>query len=314
MARGTGRVTNRATYFIEGYINKLGDLLSYIFEVPGCAVFDMFSWIGAKVGVSFPFLWLGSVAKSLLCFFAIVVKIPFGIAGGIVSGVIKIVLGLFSFAWTMVLEGIQDVLSPVVGAFILLVAKLIALVQTIFYLQDFERRITINEEMKLNKVFAHSMSLYNVRIIEGRAGLYGLNSRAFTLGNTIYLKTKSFSIDLLIHETVHAWQYQKSGCRYASDAIIAQWFVEGAYDWEMGIKVRGKQAWIYLNEEAQAEFMQDLWKRGKLCDKDNRILKVGDGCYFDADEKKTFGKFSIWFNDYSRFAASAVNQLQKRWP
>ncbi len=298
---------------MEIFLNKLGDLISYIFEVSGCALFDMFKWLGDRVGVLFPFLWLGSVVKGLLCLIAVVVKIPFGIAGGIVSGTIKIVGGLFSFTWLVVLEAIQDVLSPVFGSFIMLLGKLIALVQTIFCVQGFERRLTDIESKQLKKVFARSIHLFAIRVIDGPAGLFGISARAFTLGNTIYLKAKSFPIDLLIHETTHVWQYQKMACRYASDAIIAQWFVDDAYNWEMEINTRGKKAWPHMNEEAQAKFMQDLWKSGTLCDNENRIRKVGDGAYFDADDKKTFGKFNLRFNDYSHFATDAVSQLKKRW-
>lgn len=298
---------------MERFLNKLGDLISYVFEVSGCELFDMFKWLGDRVGVHFSFLWLGSVLKGLLCLFAIAIKIPFGIAGGILLGAIKIVVGLFSFAWLFVVEGIQDVLSPIFGAIILLLGKLIALLQTILHLQGFERRLTDVEIEQLKKVFALSIQSFSARVIEDRAGLFGVSSRAFTLGNTIYLKTKSFSIDLLIHETIHVWQYQKMGCRYASDAIIAQWFVDNAYDWETEINTRGKKAWVYLNEESQAEFMQDLWKRGKLCDNENRTLKTGNGAFFEADDKNTIGKFNCLFNDYSNFAAVAVSQLQKRW-
>lgn len=310
---GTREGTKRIAYFFEGYINALGDVLGYVFEVSGYGLFDMFSWLGDKVSFRFPFLWLGSVVKGLLCLVSIGVKIPFGIAGGIVSGAMKTVVGLFWFDWLVLLDAIQDILSPIFGAIILFLGKLIALVQAVFYLQGFERRLIDVEIEQLKKVFAPSIQLFAIRVIDGSAGLFVVSPRAFTLGNTIYLKSKSYSIDLLIHETTHAWQYQKMGCRYASDAIIAQWFVDDAYNWKMEINTRGKKAWIDMNKEAQAEFIQDLWKWGKLCDNENNIIKVDDGAYFEADDKKTFGKFILGLNDYSCFSANAVRQLQKRW-
>jgi len=40
----------------------------------------------------------------------------------------------------------------------------------------------------LRRVFYNSLAPYNIRLIEGWSGAFGINDRAFTLANTIYLK------------------------------------------------------------------------------------------------------------------------------
>ncbi|WP_430934296.1 hypothetical protein [Saccharicrinis sp. 156] len=303
----------KIAYATESLINDIGDFISYVFEFPGCAFFDAMKWISDIIGFLFPLLWLGSIVKGLMSLLAVLVKIPFGIIGGILAGVIRILAGIFTFHWPLFANGFLDIISPVLGLVIIVLGKVIAIVQTVFYIQDFERPLSKVEKMELRKIFKHSMSLYTLRVITGHSGVFGVSPRAFTLGNTIYLKTNSFFIDLLVHESTHVWQYQQTGCRYASDAVMAQWFADDAYNWEKEIKLRDKRLWTEMNKEAQAEFFQDLWKIGKLCDDENRILKAGGGAYFEANEQTTFGKFNIWFNDYTEIAQEATRTVQSRW-
>lgn len=162
-------------------------------------------------------------------------------------------------------------------------------------------------------VIKDSLYYYVIRIIEGHSGLFGINPRAFTLGNTIYLKTNTFPIDLLVHESIHAWQYQQTGNRYASDALTAQWFVRDAYNWEREINVLNKNVWAEFNNEAQAEFIQDLWKRGELRDSLGTIILKGNGSFFNADEKLSFGHFKVNSMDYTSIAIEAVKTIRKEW-
>ena len=97
----------------------------------------------------------------------------------------------------------------------------------------------------LAKVFGGSVALYNVRIVEGRSGVFGANQRPFTLGNTIYMKRTEPArfADMLVHEVVHVWQYQHLGPRYTADlGAQARYGEEGRAPshWEAGL-ARGGQ-------------------------------------------------------------------------
>ena len=135
--------------------------------------------------------------------------------------------------------------------------------------------------------------MYNVRLIEGWSGIYGVNDRAFTLGNTIYLKNHNPSKepDLPVHECLHVWQYQNTGAPYISEAIAAQWFVEDSYKWEKEIK-RGKNQWVEFNKEAQAQFFQDIYTDGELDvagDPPSHLER--NGVFYDADGNTKIGTF-----------------------
>lgn len=67
------------------------------------------------------------------------------------------------------------------------------------------------------------MALYNIRIVEGRAG-FGLSDRPFCVGNTIYLKGRDTAArpELLVHEVCHVRQFPNRGARHATDALVAQ--------------------------------------------------------------------------------------------
>lgn len=298
---------------VEDFVNDVGDAVGDAIEAVGDAINDGLNWIGEKLGFKAPFSWLGGIIKGVFSFVGAVIKGVFGIVGGILSGVIKIVGGLFTGQWSLMLEGLWDIFSPIIGSIIVIVAKLISLVQSIFYLQGFERPLTDKEKSELKRVFKDSLNYYVIRIIEGHAGIFGINSRAFTLGNTIYMKKKSFPIDLLVHESTHVWQYQQTGNRYASDALAAQWFVPDEYSWEREINTRNKDDWSDFNNEAQAQLLQDIWINGELHDSGGTMLNKGNGCFYDSDNKKAFGHFEIDGGNYTDIADDAVKTVRNEW-
>ena len=276
---------------IEDFVNDVGDAAGNAVEAAGNGIKDFLNWVGGKVGGKPIFSWLGGAIKGVFSVVGAGIKGVLGIAGGILGGGIKVVGGILTGRGSLILEGLWDIGSPTLGMIIVVSGKVVSMLQSIFYLQGFERPLTDHEKLQLERVFKDSLNYYVIRIIEGHAGLFGLSSRAFTLGNTLYMKTKTFPIDLLVHETTHVWQYQQTGDRYASDALTAQWFVSDAYDWEKEITVRSKVQWTEFNNEAQAEFFEDLWKSGVLRDSSGATLQAGDGAFFDADAKDNFGRF-----------------------
>lgn len=223
---------------VEERIQAAGDAVADLIETAGNAVHD----------ATVP--WPGGIVPGVTNLAGAVVKGLFGVAGAAAGGVLKIVTGRPR-------AGAIDIGSSIAGALIVFGGTLLALVQRVFFLQNGETRLTSEEAARLREVFGDSLSLYNIRVIRGRGGIFDLSGRAFTLGNTIYMKRETRP-SVLVHECVHVWQYQNLGPRYAADALAAQ-LVHGmsAYDWreEEG---RGHATWRELNREAQAEHIEDV--------------------------------------------------------
>lgn len=151
--------------------------------------------------------------------------------------------------------------ASIAGTVILVLGTLVSLIQRLLFLQNQPRSLNQTEEDLLRGVFGDSMVLDNIRIIEGRSGLFGINLRAFVLGNTIYMKRHT-TPQVLVHECVHVWQYQHLGPRYAADALGAQLLLgNSAYDWKAEL-ARGKSDWRDFNKEAQAQMIQEIWMQG----------------------------------------------------
>ena len=298
---------------VEDFVNDVGDAIGNAVEAVGDAINDGLNWLGEQIGLTPPFSWLGGVIKGIFAIASAVIKAVFGIIGGLVGGLIKIIGGLITLQGNVMLEGLWDIVSPIIGSVIVILGKIIAWVQSILFLQGFERPLTEWEITQLKRVFRDTLNYYVIRLIESHSGLFGLNPRAFTLGNTIYMKRKNFGIDLLVHETTHVWQYQQTGNRYASDALAAQWFVSNAYSWQKEVDERGKTDWRDFNNEAQAAFLQDVWLDGELRDDAGTTLDSGDGVFYDADSQKTFGHFAVDGKDYTSIANQAVKTVRTEW-
>lgn len=285
---------------VETGVNAVEEVVTDVVETVGNGIEDGISAVGDVLGgipviggiLEGVFDWAGSVISGVFDFVGAVVKGVFGIIGGVIAGVIRIVGGILSLDGGLIVKGLLDIVSGVAGAIILIVGKAISLVQTVFLLQKPERRLTREERALLKRVFRESVALYNVRLIEGWAGIYSVNSRPFTLGNTIYLKdhVTSAEPELLVHEVTHVWQYQNTGARYASDAIGAQWFVDNAYSWEDEI-ARGNDDWVEFNLEAEAAFLEDIYTDGDLIT--GSVVEHGNGRFYDADGKKSIGRFNF---------------------
>lgn len=298
---------------VERFVNKVGNGIGNAVEAVGDGINDALIWVGDRIGVKPLFAWLGGLFKGGFALVCSGVKGVFGFVACLVGGVIKIAGGLLTWQISLLQEGALDILSTVFGVIVVIAGKLVSLFQSIVYLQDFERPLTAREKAQLQTVFRDTLNYYVVRIVEGHSGLFGVNNRPFTLGNTIYMKRKTFPTDLLVHETTHVWQYQQTGIRYASDALLAQWFVDDAYNWQKEINARHKRDWTRFNNEAQAEFLQDLWKYGELRDGSGATLQTGNGSAFAADWSTQFGHFEMSRNDYTSIAREAVKTVRKKW-
>ncbi len=165
-------------------------------------------------------------------------------------------------------------------------AKCFSAIQRLFGLEPEGRRLTAPEKEELDKVFAGTVDLSQVLIKEGKIGAMGMSGRAFTLCNTIYIPgtdgagygasgTEGY-LQLLVHETVHVWQYQNGGTDYITGSLKEQfkgwWSGKGmgdAYRFERGIR-EGKP-WEHLNPEQQARLIEDSYASGMFKNENARL-------------------------------------------
>jgi hypothetical protein len=86
------------------------------------------------------------------------------------------------------------------------------------------------------------------------------NDRPFTLGNTIYLKDDR-SLQTLVHEMGHVWQFQNGGSEYALNSLFTQAKdgVQATYDWRHDVP---QTAWEDLGAEKQAALLDAAFGAG----------------------------------------------------
>ena len=295
------------------YLTVAGELLARGIETSGCSLFDTCCSIGNKLKLKPLSLWLGSLLKNSLSIVSSIFKSLFEITAGVLSGTITLILTLISWEFSNLRIALSDFVFPTAGAIVVIIGKILSTFQTLLFLQSYERPLSDDEKSQLKNVFHSSVNLHLIRIIEGQSGLFDLSPRAFTLGNTIYLKTSEYHTDLLVHETTHTWQYQHLGNRYTMDALTSQWLVDDAYNWFKEIDIRNKTDWRDFNLEAQAEFLEDIWKHGRLVDKDGRTIEYDKGSFYKANNQNSFGLFEAYGKNLTDLAQNTISQIRKRW-
>ncbi len=297
---------------VQDAANAIGEFASDLFETVGKAVEDATSFAHNAPALGGALAWLGGVVAHTLDIVGASIKGLLGLFGGVLGGIIRMLGGVVSLNGRYVRAGLTDIGSSFAGGIIVVIGKVASLVQSIILVEARERKLTPQEVRLLRKVFRNSIAYYNVRLVEGRAGLFGLNPRPFALGNTIYLKDRSVSRepDLLVHECTHIWQYQKIGARYTSDALGAQFLIEDAYNWEKEVG-RGKDLWARFNPEAQASFLQDAYVWGEII-KDGTVVARGGGVFYDADGESTVGRLIVRAVDHTARADTALAVVRRR--
>ncbi len=314
-SRKAGRMIDSAAGSVQVAMDTAGDFLADLPETAGSGVHAGCNALGSSlktIPLAVVFLrWLGGVVAGLGNLAGALIKATMGILSGLLSGLLRIPGGVFLLNTELFRKGLLDIFSPLAGAVILTLGTFWALVQQVFFLQNFARSLTPEERQALQSVFRGSLALYNIRLIEGRCGLFGINKRAFTLGNTVYFKGKvtSRQCDLLVHECVHVWQYQHCGPRYTAEALGAQWILPNAYDWETELR-RGNLQWQDFNREAQAKLVNDIWSHGSLTLNGNTLH--GYGCFFTCDDQAEIpAAFRYSGRDYTALAFQAINTVRR---
>ncbi len=312
-----GDTLDDAANATEDGLNAAGEAISDVLEAAGNGVEDLLNIaagvpvLGAVIG------WVGAVVSGVLDVVGSAVKGVCDIVGGVLGGVIHIVGGILSFSGSRIVTGVGDIFSGIFGSVGVFLGQVGGVVGAVLFVKG--RRLTKDEEALLKTVFHSSVAYYNVRLVEGWAGIYSLSSRAFTLGNTIYLKDHDPSAEpqLLVHECTHVWMYQNRGSRYLTDAGYAIATIDDQYDWEAEI-ADGRDRWVDWNPEAQAEFLgnsdgpqlHDVFTGGALYRGTSFWLGSGNGCFYRADEVDTHGRFLVGNADHTQRANNALKVIR----
>lgn len=188
-----------------------------------------------------------------------------GMAHSVVEGVSTIGGGLQSILSGRPLQGlreigaglVQTVVQTPVDALLLGAGSVLSAGQILLGVEGKGRGLTDAERAHLRRIYGDAIDYDQVRVVEGKSGLFGLNDRPFVHGNTIYMKDVR-SLDILTHEMHHVWQFQNGGPDYMSEALWSQQFGKG-YDWEQSVP---GTPWAKLEPEQQAELIEVASRQG----------------------------------------------------
>lgn len=317
-------VVDTVATVVEDVVETAGDAVTDIVETAGNAAQDGLNAAGRRLlqipgpggFVRGALAWLGGIIAGVTNLFGASIKGLCGIVAGVLAGLVRIVGGLLLLNLNLIVKGFIDIGAAIAGAVILIAGTLWSLIQRTFFLQSNERSLTKEERTLLRNVFVDSLSLYNIRLIEGWSGLFGINNRAFTLGNTIYMKGNDARQvpDILVHECVHVWQYQNVGSRYTMDALGAQArYGSDAHNWEDELE-RGNSDWNDFNKEAQAQLMQNIWTEGSSTF--NGVTTSGAGSFFTLNTQANSDNRTVEFifqgTDHTDLAIAAIKSLRGR--
>ncbi|MBC6460432.1 hypothetical protein [Actinomadura sp. HBU206391] len=292
LGRRGSHVSDAMADAAEAAVHAVGEFASDVIETAGTALRNGLEMSGGRlahlpiIGPKIRFLlhWLATVTSTAFDLVGTALKAVFDLVGGVGGGAIRLagggIGGLAARDGRTFVKGIGDGVSSLAGALLVILAKTVAFVQAVLFMQLGERALTEAERSLLQQVFRGSVALYNVRVVQGFAGLFSVNVRPFALGNTIYMKHVDLAADpdALVHECTHVWQFQRVGTRYTTDALWAQARVADTYSWEAEL-ARDHLRWQDFNKEAQAAFLEKVWRWGAL----SRESMTGSGVFYKDD-------------------------------
>lgn len=285
-------VANTVANVVSTVVSKASDAVADVVTTAGNAFADGLTGLGTKLPFGGKALkWFGGVVSGLTTSAASLIKGVGSIVGGLLSGLLKIAAGIVTLSGPEVLEGLGNIASGFVGAAIVLAGAGLAFTQQVFGIGQ-PRPLTAHERDLIKLVFRSSIATYNVRVVEGKTGLFGLSPRGFTLGDVIYMKHDSAmaSPSVFVHECVHVWQSQHVGSRYAAEAVYAQTLGDG-YDWEQ--EASEGRVWDDFQREPQAQMIQEVFVHGGAV-----RVGAGHGRFFAQDDEslRFFNKRVDWTN------------------
>lgn len=314
--------------------NAVGEAVSDLVETVGTVGRDALDRAGiaagrvpgAGTGLRGLVHWLATVVSAAGDMVATLLKVVVELVVAAVVAVLRLVagaahpLGRRAAGRRTFVQGAGEVASSLVGPVVVTAGKGLALVQAVLWGQRGERPLTADEHSRLEQIFRGAVALHNVRVVDGFSGLFGINVRPFTLGNTIYMKgylrrrgPERYAATL-VHEAVHVWQNQNVGTRYAVQALWAQLTIDDRYNWEKEL-TRGRTRWSELNREAQAQLIMHIWQHGRG---PNGQGPAGDGqgtgAYFADDPIAPGARFRFGGTDHTALARAATAAVRGARP
>ena len=227
--------------------------------------------------------WINGILLGSVTVISAIIKSVAGIIGSSVSSILFLINTLISFSIEPALQGLTNLLITIAGGIISILSNLFILIARVVGLLSEGRPLSEHEKNILREVFRTSLNPNKIRI----AYFPFWHKYFFALHNTIYSPHKDQSIPphLLVHESVHIWQYHHEGVKYLAEALLAQIqygiknIPGNAYDWTAELS-RGKTDWGNFNKEAAAQLIEEIWKEGEACIPSNEAepLEVENGC------------------------------------
>jgi hypothetical protein len=173
----------------EAVADTVSDVTADAAETAGNLVEDGTNAVGSTFPIlAGPLSWFGGVVAGVGNFAGAIIKGVMATSCVIAGGLAKIIGGLFVLNGDLMLKGLVDILSGIGGAILVVIATGWSLFQrTAFPLAKFvwswfsppppwldtsERGLTKEERDRLHRVFLNSVSLYNIRVIPGRSGVF----------------------------------------------------------------------------------------------------------------------------------------------
>jgi hypothetical protein len=253
----------------------------------------------------------------------VTIKTIADIIASLVSSSILLIASLISLSIQPFAKGIVNFLLTIAGSIISVLSTLLILIARVLGILSEGRPISEDENNILLDVFQKSLKPNKITI----AYFPFWHKYFFALHNTIYSPHKDQSIPphLLVHESVHVWQYHHEGVKYLAEALLAQVqygiknIPGNAYDWTAEIS-RGKTDWGNFNKEAAAQLIEEIWKEGEACIPSNEAepLEVENGCgvffIMSAEEDNRKPRFISKRNhqDYTDLAIESMLMIRSK--
>lgn len=234
-------------------------------------------------GLQFITIWIHGIFSGTVSIVSAILKMIAGIIGSSLDVIISLIASGISLSIKPFTKGLIQLSHSIAGGIISIVGNTLVLIVRVLGLLTEGRLLRVEEKVCLQEVFHESLDTKKIRI----AYFPFLDTYFFALHNTIYSPHKDLSIPpyLLVHESVHVWQYHHEGTTYLAEALLAQMqygiknIPGNAYDWTAEIS-RGKTDWRNFNKEAAAQMIEEIWKEGESCIliKEAEPLEVEYGC------------------------------------